>query len=47
MLLVRGPPGNEGLSNYLEFFDEGRKIIVHTFTNITTDHAHAIWGKAK
>jgi uncharacterized protein (TIGR04255 family) len=47
MLLVRGPPGNAGLKHYLEFFDEGRKIIVHTFTNITTDHAHAIWGKTK
>lgn len=47
MLLVRGCPNNATERDYMEFFDEGRKIIVHTFTNITTDHAHAMWGRLK
>lgn len=47
MLLVRGRPNEDANRQYLDFFDEGRKIIVHTFTNITTDHAHSIWGRSK
>lgn len=47
MLLVRGRPNEAGDVDFLEFFDEGRKIIVHTFTNITTSDAHAFWGRTQ
>ncbi len=47
MLLVRGRPHDEPNVDFLEFFDEGRKIIVHTFTNITTTDAHALWGRTQ
>ena len=47
MLLVRGRPNDGAETDYMDFFDEGRKIIVHTFTNITTDEAHRMWGRTK
>lgn len=47
MLLVRGRSNEEDGEDYLTFFDEGRKVIVHTFTNITTAHAHEMWGRQK
>lgn len=47
MLVVRGRPNDGTEADYMEFFDEGRKIIVHTFTNITTDLAHNLWGRMK
>lgn len=45
MLLVRGRPNDATVTDYADFFDEGRKVIVHTFTNITTDQAHLKWGR--
>jgi uncharacterized protein (TIGR04255 family) len=47
MLLVRGRPNDTQNVDLLEFFDEGRKIIVHTFTNITTTDAHRLWGRTQ
>lgn len=47
MLLVRGRPNSEATADYAEFFDEGRKVIVHTFTNMTTNQAHLMWGRIR
>ncbi|WP_113154838.1 TIGR04255 family protein [Nitratireductor sp. OM-1] len=46
-LTVRGLPKGEGLDQTLEFMDQGRNIIVESFTKITTSYAHKRWGRVK
>lgn len=45
MLTVRGRPASPSRKDCMAFLDEGRRLIVHTFTRITTPAAHQIWSK--
>lgn len=45
MLTVRGRPASQDLDACMEFLDDGRKLIVHTFTGITSQAAHDLWSK--
>ncbi len=44
-LLVRGRPKGNSANEILEFFDEGRKVIVNHFTEMTSPKAHQIWKR--
>lgn len=45
MLTVRGRPLEPDESVFTDFLDEGRKIIVRTFANLTSDEAHKLWER--
>lgn len=45
VLLVRGRPREPTMEACLELIDAEREVIVQTFTDITADSAHQIWGK--
>jgi len=45
VFLVRGRPSEPSQDNCLAMLDAGRKIIVHTFTTMTSDLAHSLWEK--
>lgn len=45
MFLVRGLPHEVSRSSCLDFLDEGRKVIVNTFTSMTSSAAHARWER--
>lgn len=47
MFLVRGRPTDPTQDNCLAMLDAGRKIIVHTFTIMTSDLAHSLWEKQR
>lgn len=44
-LTARGGPEGEGLRGALAFLDRGRAQIVRTFTAITTESMHEVWGR--
>lgn len=44
-LLVRGRPRGHSQADILSFFDEGRKVIVNKFAEMTSAQAHKIWKK--
>lgn len=46
-LTVRGAPKKSTIESALEFFTDGRESIVRRFTELTTPHAHRIWGRKK
>ena len=45
LLLVRGRPQEQSIDSCLDLIDAEREVIVRTFTEITADSAHAIWGR--
>jgi uncharacterized protein (TIGR04255 family) len=45
VLLVRGRPREPTMKASLELIDAEREVIVQTFTDITADSAHRIWGR--
>lgn len=45
VLLVRGRPAEPDLESSLELIDAEREVIVQTFTDITAEPAHRIWGR--
>lgn len=44
-LLVRGKPQDTSIMSCLDFISAAREVIVHTFTEITSDAAHKIWKR--
>lgn len=44
-LTARGNPSSADVDGVLSFLDLGRKLIVNTFTSITTDTMHSAWGR--
>jgi uncharacterized protein (TIGR04255 family) len=46
-LTVRGAPKEASIRSALEFISRGRELIVTQFTQMTTDQAHKVWGRAK
>ena len=44
-LMFRGKPATTDIDAALEFLRQARDAIVMRFDEITTDHAHKIWGK--
>ena len=46
-LIVRGLPETPDIKSALEFFSQGREMIVRTFAEITTDSAHQIWKRTQ
>jgi uncharacterized protein (TIGR04255 family) len=45
VFLVRGRPKEATEASCLTMLDAGRKIIVHTFTTMTSASAHTLWEK--
>ena len=43
-LVMRGQPKTRDLAGVLDFMDEGRRRIVQTFLDMTTDEMHARWN---
>lgn len=46
-LTVRGAPEQSTIDSALKFFADGRESIVRRFSQLTTPHAHRIWGRKK
>jgi uncharacterized protein (TIGR04255 family) len=46
ILMVRGLSEKPTLDSCFDFFDQGRRIIVHTFTQVTSPNAHKLWGRS-
>lgn len=46
-LSVKGAPSESDIESALEFISAGRELIVHRFTELTTDKAHKKWGRIK
>lgn len=44
-LMARGRPIGSGVEGVLNFLDLGRAHIVRTFTSITTEEMHTLWGR--
>ncbi len=44
-LTARGAPFLPTISSALDFLKVGREMVVNTFTDLTTDLAHNIWGR--
>jgi uncharacterized protein (TIGR04255 family) len=44
-LTVRGAPRGENIQAAVDFLGMGRQMIVEFFTQITTEQAHAVWGR--
>lgn len=45
VLVVRGKPRDTSKTSCLEFLDAAREVIVHTFTQATSDAAHKMWER--
>jgi uncharacterized protein (TIGR04255 family) len=45
IFMVRGRPQDPSERSCLQMVDDGRKIIVQTFTGMTSDAAHELWEK--
>lgn len=45
ILTVRGRPLEPDETSFTDFLDEGRKIIVRTFANLTSNEAHKLWER--
>ena len=46
-LTYRGKPKSSEISDALALIEEGRSVIVKKFTMLTTDVAHATWGRTQ
>ena len=46
-LTVRGTPSSPNIASALEFLKKGREHIVSKFAELTTESAHAKWGRRK
>ena len=46
-LVVRGAPPTDEVQALVESLSASRNIIVQTFTEVTTDSAHAVWKRLK
>src|SRR5262249_49482883 len=46
-LTARGAPKRPDIPAALEFLHKGREIVVRTFTQLTTESAHNVWGRTK
>jgi uncharacterized protein (TIGR04255 family) len=46
-LTVRGAPATADFDAVGDFLDQGRRIIVHGFTAITTEEMHKRWGRVQ
>ncbi|KQW27041.1 hypothetical protein ASE36_18945 [Rhizobium sp. Root274] len=44
-LTARGAPSQPTIPGALEFLKVGREMVVNTFTDLTTDSVHEIWGR--
>ena len=47
MLTVRGRPLEASETEFSKFLEEGRKVIVRTFANLTSDDAHKLWERTQ
>jgi hypothetical protein len=45
LLLVRGKPIEQTIQGCIELIDAQREVIVRTFTEMTAETAHSIWGR--
>jgi uncharacterized protein (TIGR04255 family) len=45
LLLVRGRPSSQSIDDCLELIEAEREVIVRTFTEITAQTAHRLWGR--
>jgi hypothetical protein len=44
-LTIRGNPGGRSLAESLKFMDEAHDHLVLSFTELTNESMHAVWGK--
>jgi uncharacterized protein (TIGR04255 family) len=44
-LVARGRPMSADANGIIEFFDAGRRLIVRSFTNLTSKKMHQEWGR--
>lgn len=46
-LIARGKPNSSKIEDILSFMDVGREWIVRGFTDLTSPHAHKLWGRTQ
>jgi uncharacterized protein (TIGR04255 family) len=44
-LTARGQPDEASTAGVMRFVDQGRTLIVHGFTELTTPEMHTVWGR--